>query len=88
MVNPSDIERANRIVNKYSLSLVRGTSDPAVGELISATSNEQKIAILLDMRARLPQDEYQTFVNEAVQNGVISTVVGNTVELRATRNNE
>jgi len=78
-VDQIDIPRANRLMKNFRLTLLRGTSDPAIGVLVSATTNAQKIAIMRELRATMPFEEYKAFTIAAVNERVISVDVANYV---------
>jgi len=72
-----DKDRANTLLKNFRLTLARGTSDPAVGVLISSGSNAEKIAIMKDLRSRMTLEDYIEFAKVALREGVISVEVIN-----------
>lgn len=76
-VPKNELERANRLMKKFRLGVVKGSSDVAVGALVDATSNAQKIAILRDLRTRMETQEYKDFVNAAVKEQILSVDTAN-----------
>ena len=68
-------EKKNRIEKKIKLGIARGESDPIVDALFSATSNDQKLAVLARVRENMSSEDYKKFLKEANKEGVISDEV-------------
>ena len=77
---PTDSEgvaKANRLIKKFKLSFVRGGADPKVNALLSATSNDQKIAMLKIFREGMSKDDFVVFEKYLVENKIVSANVIN-----------
>ena len=65
-------EITRRLQNKFRRSLVRGESDTIADALLSATSNPEKVAILLDARQSMRREVFDTWLRDAVRQKVVS----------------
>ncbi len=53
-----DVTRAGNIVKKYQIGLQRGEADPNVNALINASTNDEKIQLVKEMKDRLSTAEF------------------------------
>lgn len=67
------------ISKKINLGIVRGAADPVIDALFSATSNDQKIAVLLKAAETMTTDEMNKFLRETVRQGIISGEVSHDI---------
>lgn len=65
-------DREDTIAKKLALGVVRGKADPLADAVLSATSTDQRIAMLLQAKDTMGHAEYQRWLQEAVRQGVIS----------------
>jgi hypothetical protein len=72
-----NLERANKILDAFKLTLVRGKTDSAIWVLIRSTTNSQKIAVMKQLRANMTLEDYKEFANTARRLKVISGTVIN-----------
>lgn len=68
-------DREDKIFKKLSLSVVRGKADPMADAIIGATSNDQKVQMILDMKDSMDRTAFERWLLTAVQNKVISPEV-------------
>jgi hypothetical protein len=72
--------KANDIRNKFRMRVAIIDSDIYLAdvyleELIYAGTNEKKLAILRDIRERLPEDEFEKLRREVIKNKIVSADV-------------
>ncbi len=60
------------VLKRLRLSIVAPKADPIIDAVTSATSNDQKVAILAMASEQMTATEYQSFLVEGVRTGVIS----------------
>ena len=65
-------ERLGIIRSKLKLGIVRGESDPVIEALFQATSNDQKVAVLLRSKESMEDDVFKKFLIELQREQVIS----------------
>ena len=68
-------EKRRRIQTKIKLAIARGGSDPVIDALMSANSDDQKVAVLLRASGMTEKSEFDKFLMEAVREKVISPEV-------------
>jgi hypothetical protein len=73
-------DKAVEIQDKIDLGLVEGSNDFIVDALMSATSNDQKVAIILKGAETMSPKTYNKWIRVAVQNGAVSPLVAADVE--------
>jgi hypothetical protein len=64
--------KKNLIEKKIKLGIARGGADPIVDALFSATSNDQKLSVLLRVKETMSEQDFKKFLNEANKEGIIS----------------
>lgn len=67
-----ELERAKNIVKKYTIGLKRGESDPYMNELITAQTNDEKAALLVEYREKLSRPQFNKLLLDAVKYKIIS----------------
>lgn len=70
-----EVDTAKRLVDRFRTSLQKGGGGAEMNALISATSNDQKIAILKDIKTRLTPEEYIAFRKNAITNRITTAEV-------------
>lgn len=70
-----ELDRQDTIYKKLRLGVVRGSADPVIDAVLSATTNDQKVAILSKVAETLDQTALDQLLHEAVRSGVISPAV-------------
>lgn len=80
-----DRTKANATIKKFKVGLLKGKSDPNINAVISATSNNQKIELLKQIRTSMGDNqEYKDLVNLLLKEKVISENV--VKELKRSKN--
>jgi predicted RNA methylase len=69
------VEQLKDIRKKLQMGLARGSADPLVDTVLSARSNDQKIAVLKEAADEMSKAELQAWLTRAVQQDVISPAV-------------
>ena len=72
----SSKEDLNLNMNAYKSVSKEGENDPAIRSLRKANSNNQKLAILKDVKTRMAEDEFNSFLNDLYRKKIISAKVG------------
>lgn len=72
--NGEERARATNIKKKFRLAIKKGEADPRVDALISATSNDEKLALLSEIKKELG-DGYGEFLMQLRKEGIISIQV-------------
>jgi len=70
--NAKEEEKANALLKKFQISIERGKADPGINALISAVSNDEKMAVLMDLKETLSSQEFNDTVNTAINSRIIS----------------
>jgi hypothetical protein len=70
----------NDLVKKLHMGVVRGGSDPIVDAILSATSNDQKAAILAEYQKAVGASEFKAWIDRAQKEGVITADVMNKLQ--------
>jgi len=58
-------------IKKFRIALIKGEADQNINAVISATSNEQKVTLLREIRNQMADDEYQGLINTLKREKII-----------------
>lgn len=70
-----EITTAKRLIDRFRTSLQKGGGGAEMNALIGATSNEQKVTVLREIKKNMTADEFTTFKKEAIHNKIASPEV-------------
>lgn len=70
-----EIEKANNLIKKLRVGLVRGISGPEVDSLTSATSNAMKLELLKAIQARMSEEEFTSLKQTVIREKIVSSEV-------------
>ena len=65
-------DEKNSVKKSFQLGMQKSESTAEVQVLLSAGSNDQKKVVLEELRTRMPEEEYQSFIREIQRAGIIS----------------
>lgn len=65
-------EKGVAIYRKLRMGVVKGTADPVVDTVLSATSNAQKVSIILKASEQMTTGEFEAWLTKAAAEGVVS----------------
>lgn len=68
-------KRLDSLRTRLRIGIQRGSADPVVDALLSATSNDQKVAILTQARQTMTPAAFDAWLTTAVREGAISQVL-------------
>lgn len=71
-VTPDTLKQIKSAQNGFKLAIIKGNNDPNINSLIYATSNNQKVSILKNIKDTSTEKEYKDILMSAVVNGIIS----------------
>lgn len=69
---PEQTRRATQVAKKIFLGAVRGEADPLVEEVMSAGSNAQAKAMIVEAKKSMSDDQYRSWVSRARSQQIIS----------------
>lgn len=75
---PYDTAEKTKITNlkkKFKIGILRGESDANINALISATTNNEKVQLLKEMKATMKTDEYNALIKTLKKEQVVSDQV-------------
>lgn len=72
---PEERTQARNLEKRFDTLRIRGTADARVDSLITATSNEEKVALLLEYKKTMPAEDYAELKKFIIKNRVVSSAV-------------
>lgn len=71
----ADLEKANSLITKFRVGLVKGVSGAEVDTLTTATSNAEKLSLLEAIKARLSDEDFAKLKDTVIKQKIVSSEV-------------
>jgi len=73
----AEARRVKNLIKKFRVGLKRGEASAEVVAIIDADTNDQKVAILKELKTSMSGEEYRSLTNDLLKQGIVSgEVVG------------
>jgi len=73
LTKKEDITRAERIIQKFKVAVIKGSADARLNSLIDAVTNEEKRALLTKFKKDLSRPEFIELLKTAVSEKIVSS---------------
>lgn len=73
IVTPQDRQKKSTLEKRFATLLIRGEADPRVDMLVTAQSNEEKVALLTEYQDSMSKEKFEELRRFVIKNKVVSS---------------